>query len=67
MINFCPRCGSKSIENNGNTSEYGVLFIVDDTGSSLEYASSCSVFACNDCGKETIIECQNEDFDEFDF
>lgn len=62
MIKFCPKCGSRAITNNGSTSECGVLFIADDTGTSLEYASGCSIFSCEECGKDTIIE-DDVDFD----
>ncbi len=56
MVKFCPKCGSNNIKNNGDTNEYGIKFIADDTGTSIEYFSSCAIFSCIECDKDTIIE-----------
>lgn len=66
MIQFCPKCGSKNIKSEGSTSEYGILFIACDTGTSTEYTAPCAIFSCEECSTDTIIECEDDEIG-FDF
>lgn len=55
-IRFCPKCGADGVVDKGSKTEFGELFIADDTGSSTEYASACSIYHCTACGVDTMME-----------